>query len=369
MSLEPKKPIEDLLEATARARRGQFGVDPKMPNPMRAQLHSEIARVARDDDPRQSQHWFRILWPRLAFGTAFALILVSISMLWWEHEHQAGSGETMKLAKEGPAGEALPPEKAFEQGAAAGAAAPTFADSNAAASRPAEAAKDADTLGRFDETTAAPSTTPMTEGLAASGNKTDQPSLADKSLAAKEAKPAAPAVAAIASVAQSRQTTNFRQQLPTDAANQAFRSKLKQAANILNEFQVEQSDHEIRLVDADGSTYSGKLEPLAQNDARSVYNQKKNYNAPLSRAAPTFDEKAQSANAEYYFRATGYSNSLKKSLVFEGNYITPLAVAEKKVAKAKTESEERDEEASARITGVAKINGESPVQIDAIAVP
>ena len=40
-----------------------------------------------------------------------------------------------------------------------------------------------------------------------------------------------------------------------------------------------------------------------------------------------------------------------------------------KVAKAKTESEERDEEASARITGVAKIHGESPVQIDAIAVP
>jgi hypothetical protein len=132
---------------------------------------------------------------------------------------------------------------------------------------------------------------------------------------------------------------------------------------------VEQSDHEIRLVDADGSTYSGKLEPLAQNDARSVYNQKKNYNAPLSRAAPTFDEKARSANAEYFFRATGYNTSLKKSLVFEGNYIAPLGVAQKKVGKAKTESEERDEEASARITGVAKVHGESPVQIDAVAVP
>ena len=366
MSLEPKKPIEDLLEATAKARRAQFGADPKMPNPMRAQLHHEIARVARDDDSRRSEHWFRILWPRLAFTTAFALILVSISTLWWWHEHQTSSGETIKLAMQEPAREAPPPEKVFEHGAAAaaGPATPTFADNNAAASRSAEATKDADALGRFPEATTAPGTAPMTDGRVAGANKTDQPLLADKSLAAKEAKPVAPASA---SLAQSRQMTNFRQQFSKDTPNQEFRSRLKQTANILNEFQVEQSDHEIRLVDADGSAYSGKLEPLAQNDARSIYNQKKN--APFSEGARAFDEKAQSANAEYYFRATGYNTSLKKSLVFEGNYIAPLGVAQKKVAKAKTESEERDEEASARITGVAKVHGESPVQIDAVAVP
>ena len=368
MSLEPKKPIEGLLEATARARRSQFGADPKMPNPMRTQLHNEIARLARDDEPRQSQHWFRILWPRLAFTTASALILVSISTLWWWHEHQTSNSDMMKLARKEPAREAPPPEKVLEQGAAAVAAPaePAFADSNAAASAPAEAAKDADALRRFAEATIAPTTAPMSDGLVAGGNKTDQPLLADKSLAPKEVKPTAPATA---SFAQTRQMTNFRQQFSKDTANQEFRSRLKQTANILNEFQVEKSDHEIRLVDADGSTYSGKLEPLAQNDARSVYNQKKNYKAPSSRAAPTFDEKAQSANAEYYFRATGYNTSLKKSLVFEGNYVAPSEVAQKKVAKSKTESEERDEEASARITGVAKVHGESPVQIDAVAVP
>ena len=366
MSLEPKKPIEDLLDATAKARRAQFGADPKMPNPMRAQLHHEVARMARGDESQESGHWFRILWPRLAFTTAFALILVSLSTLWWWREHQTSSDETMKLAMQEPARETPPPDKVFEQGAGAAPAAPTFADSNAAASAPAEAAKDAYALGRFAEATIAPSTAPMSDGLVVDGNKTDQLLRTDKSLAAKEAKPAAPATG---SFAQSRQITNFRQQFSKNTANQALRSKLKQTANILNDFQVEKSDHEIRLVDADGSTYSGELEPLAQNDARSVYNQKKRYDAPSSRAAPTFDEKAQSANAEYYFRATGYNTSLKKSLVFEGNYIAPLAVAQKKVAKAKTESEERDEEASARITGVAKVHGESPVQIDAIAVP
>ena len=368
MSLEPKKPIEDLLEATARARRAQFGADPKMPNPMRAQLHNEIGRVAQDEDARRSPHWFRILWPRLAFTTAFALILVSISTLWWWHEHPTTSGGSVKLAMQEPAREAPPPDKILEQGAAAaaGPSAPTFADSNAAALRPAEAAKDTDALRRFDETTTAPDSAPTTDGLLAGGNKTDQPLLADKSLAAKEAKPAAPAAA---SLAQSRQTTNFRQQFSKDAANQAFRSKLKQTANILNDFQVEQNDHQIRLVDADGSTYSGRLEPLAQSDTRSIYNQKKNYNAPSSRAASRVDEKAQAANAEYYFRATGYNTSLKKSLVFEGNYIAPSPVAQKKVAKTTTEPGERDEESSARITGVAKVQGESPVQVDAVAVP
>jgi hypothetical protein len=365
MSLEPKKPIEDLLEATAKARRAQFGADPKMPNPMRAQLHHEIARLEQGDESRRSTNWFRILWPRFAFTTIFALILVSISTLWWWHEHQTSNGETMKLAMQEPARQAPPPEKVFEQGAAAtgSAAAPAFADNNAIASPPAEAAKDADALARFAEAPPPPTAAPLTDELVAGGNKTDQPPLADKSLAAKEAKPAARATE---SFAQSRQTTNFGQQFSNAAANQAFRSKLKQRLNILNEFQMQQSDHTIRLVDADGSTYSGQLEPLAQSDARSVYNQKRNYNSPVSRAAPTFDAKAQQANAEYYFRATGYNASLKKSLVIEGNYIAPLGVAQK---KAKTESEERGQEGSARITGVAKVHGESPVQIDAIAVP
>ena len=376
MPLEPKKSIEDLLEATARARRAEFGADPKMPNPMRAQLHHEIERVARGNESPQSQHWFRLLWPRLSFATISALILVSASVLWWWHEHQTSSDETIKLAMQQPTGEAPQPEKVFEQGAAAAPAAPSFADSNSLASRPAEAAKDTDALGRFAQD-ATPSKTEPTDSFVAGGNKTDQPLPADKSLGQLAAtdlnrptvSPAEAAAPATASFAQKGQTTNFRQQLSTNAANQAFRSKLKATANILNEFQVQQSDHEIRLVDADGSTYSGKLEPLAKNDARSIYIQKKNYNAPLSRATPGFDEKAQPANAEYHFRATGYNTSLKKSLVFEGNYIAPSEVPQKKVAEAKTESEERDEEASARITGVAKVHGESPVQIDAVAVP
>ena len=274
----------------------------------------------------------------------------------------------MKLAMQqpvAPPNEAAAPEKVFEQGAAAAAARPaeSFADNNTGAVQSADQSKASDMLSKFAEATATPPPlAPTTKDFISAGKKTDRSLSSDISLAAKEATQSAPAAA---SLAQNRQTTNFRQQFSQNAANQAFRSKPKQTLNILNEFQVEQTDHEIRVVDADGSTYSGKLEPLAQNDARSVFNQKQNYTAPASRAAGSFDDKAQAAN-EFYFRATGYNSSLKKRLVFEGNYIASSVSAQKKVAKA--EAEERDEQIPARITGTAKIRGESLVQIDAIAV-
>jgi len=366
MPPEPKKPIEELLEASARERRTEFGADPKMPNPMRAQLHHEIIRLARRDERKSHRRAFGLSWPRLMTATALALVLVSASAIWWLREHESAGGETMKLALQqpvAPAKEAVPPDKVFEQGAAAAQPAQSFADNNAAAKQSADEAKTREAFGKLAEATTAPSPdATMTKDFISAGKKTDGSLPSDISLAAKEATQSAPAAA---SLAQNRQTTNFRQQFSQNAANQAFRSKPKQTLNILNEFQVEQTDHEIRVVDADGSTYSGKLEPLAQNDARSVFNQKQNYTAPASRAAGSFDDKAQAAD-EFYFRATGYNSSLKKRLVFEGNYIASSVSAQKKVAKA--EVEERDEQIPARITGTAKIRGESPVQIDAIAV-
>ena len=367
MPPEPKKPMEELLEASARARRAAFGADPTMPNPMRTQLHHEITRLAQKDECETRWRAFGISWPRFITATALALVLVSASAIWWWREHQPAEGETMKLAMQQPTAPAkagVSPERVFEQGAAAAAARPaeSFADKNAGAV-PSDQPKAADALSKFAEATTTPSTlAPTAKDFVSAGKKTDESLPSDISLAAKETNQSAPAAA---SLAQKRQTTNFRQQFSQSAANQAFRSKPKQTLNILNEFQVEQTDHEIRLVDADGSTYSGKLEALAQNDARSIFNQKQNYAAPSSRAAAGFDDKAQAANAEFYFRATGYNSSLKKRLVFEGNYITSSALAQKKVV---AEAEERDEQRPARITGTAKIRGESPVQIDAIAV-
>jgi len=265
----------------------------------------------------------------------------------------------MKLAMQqpmAPANEAAAPERVFEQGAAAAGArsGEGFAENKTGAVQSANQPKVADTLNKL---------APATKDSINAGEKTAGSLPSDISLAAKETNQSA---AAAASLAQNRQTTNFRQQFSKNASDQAFRSKPKQTLNVLNEFQVEQTDREIRVVDGDGSTYSGRLEPLAKNDPRSIFNQKRNYAAPSSRAPASFDDKAQAANAEFYFRATGYNSSLKKRVVFEGNYIASSAAAQKKAAEAK--AEERDEQTRARITGTAKIPGESPLQIDAIAV-
>jgi hypothetical protein len=363
MPLEPKKPIDELLEASAKARRAAFGADPKMPNPMRTQLHHEISRLARKDECESRWRAFGISWPRLMTATALALILVSASAIWWWREHHSAGGETMKLAMQqamSPANEPAAPEKVFEQGAAAAGArsGEGFAENKTGAVQSASQPKVADTLNKL---------APPTKDSINAGEKTAGSLPSDISIAAKETNQSAPAAA---SLAQNRQTTNFRQQFSKNASDQALRSKPKQTLNILNEFQVEQTDHEIRVVDGDGSTYSGRLEPLAKNDARSIFNQKRNYAAPSSRAPASFDDKAQAANAEFYFRATGYNSSLKKRVVFEGNYIASSSAEQKKAAepKAKAEAEERGEQTRARITGTAEIPGESPVQIDAIAV-
>ena len=367
MPLEPKKPIEELLETSAKARRAAFGADPKMPNPMRTQLHYEILRLARKDECESRWRAFGISWPRLMTATALALTLVSASAIWWWREHQSAGGETMKLAMQQPeaaANQAAAPERVFEQGAAVAGArsGEGFAENKTGALQSANQPKVADTLSKLAQAAVTPPPlAPATKDSINAGEKTAGSLPSDISLAAKETNQSAPATP---SLPQNQQTTNFRQQFSQNGANQAARSKLKETVNILNEFQVEQTDHEIRVVDGDGSTYSGRVEPLAKNDARSIFNQKQNYAAPSSRAPASFDDKTQAANVEFYFRATGYNSSLKKRVVFEGNYIASSAAAQKKAAEA----EERDEQTPARITGTAKIPGEPPLQIDAIAV-
>src|SRR5215470_11847030 len=96
MESESKKPMEQMLEALAKARRAQFGDDPKMPNPMRARLHEEIARagVAEDEKGQPRPSWITMFWPRLTVAAALATLLVLVPAIWWNQSHPvAGRGE------------------------------------------------------------------------------------------------------------------------------------------------------------------------------------------------------------------------------------------------------------------------------------
>ena len=136
-------------------------------------------------------------------------------------------------------------------------------------------------------------------------------------------------------------------------------SKLKQAINVLNTFQIQQNGDQIRVVDADGSTYTGKIEPATQDAMRQAFKDKEGESlaARSERAQPQQDNSSQ-----FYFRASGYNTSLKKPIVFEGNYIaTPSQ------AQAPNESPTANQQQlPARIVGTAKVNGESPIEVDAV---
>ena len=74
----------------------------------------------------------------------------------------------------------------------------------------------------------------------------------------------------------------------------------------------------------------------------------------------------ESAAPQSYFRATGYNVSLKKTLVFEGNYAAPPS---QQPAPATAKDRERSEQNRdrARIVGTVRVNGEAAVEVDAIA--
>jgi hypothetical protein len=349
MASEPKKPIEQMLEALAKARRAEFGDDPKMPNPMRARLHDEIARVgaAKEENVELRPSWITMFWPRVTVAAALATLLVLVPAIWWNRSHPlTESGDVAVREHTAGAADGLNPAV------------------------PAE-----DTVAK----TPALSATEPTVNLADNSQIKIEP---DKEIAAAkiQAAPAAGAdsktksntmAAAAPPVAQpsSAGSLGMTQQFSQQSGIQSFRNKAQasRSANVLNTFQVQQQGIEIRVLDADGSTYTGKIEQLANNaelDSR-IAARRDAAKQTQSYAAKAARENETATPPQSYFRATGYNVSLKKTLVFEGNYAAPPA------QQPATTSNDRERAEKSRnrprIVGTVRLNGEAPVEVDAIA--
>ncbi len=300
MTPESDKPIEKLLHASARARRAEFGTDPAMPNPMRARLHGEIDSLNRVAE--QPARRFIFSWPRFALAATAAALLISLSMLWWR---QTSPTRT------------------------------TSAAPDQTAAKPSEAADNA---------------------FAESRDRPEPPLGLARKDTAKEAAPAAAVPAAAA--------RNVGQQFAQSSA-QGNSNKLK-SFNALNTFRFEQDGETVRLIDADGSTYTGKVERPAEDEAPTSTNQSARESGRLlakARPAKEMKDKNEATN-EYYFRASGYNNQLKRSLSLEASYVAAPSPANENQDRKSTQSNRQ-----ARIIGTARIEGEAPVQVDAAAVP
>src|SRR5215212_822481 len=99
MASEPKKPIEQMLEALAKARRAQFGDDAKMPNPMRARLHEEIARAGATEDEKSESRpsWVTMFWPRVTVAAALATLIVLVPAIWWNQSHPVAESDALAV--------------------------------------------------------------------------------------------------------------------------------------------------------------------------------------------------------------------------------------------------------------------------------
>ena len=161
-----------------------------------------------------------------------------------------------------------------------------------------------------------------------------------------------------------------KQQYSQQSSVQSFRNnaQVSGAANVLNTFQVQQQGSEIRVLDADGSTYTGKIEQLAKSaelDSR-ITARRDAAKQTQSYAAKAARENESTTTPHSYFRATGFNVSLKKTLVFEGNYAAPPTQQPAKAAPNDRERAESNRD-RARIVGTVRVNGEAAVEVDAIA--
>ena len=376
-----------MLEALAKARRAEFGDDPKMPNPMRARLHEEIARAgaAEDEKVESRGSWLTMFWPRVTVAAALATLIVLVPAIWWNRTHPFAESSDLALRdRAAGAADRLNPAAASEdtlaKASAASATEPTvnLADNNqvkiepaAVLSSEAEASKSSTHFAQGRAATESPSE--VTKGF------TDKEIAAAKIQAAPAAAPAAGAnskaesdkmAAAAPPVAQpsSAGSLGTKQQFSQQSAVQSFRNnaQVSRAANVLNTFQVEQQGSEIRVLDADGSTYTGKIELAKSAELDSRITARSDAAKQTRRYAAKATRENESAAPQSSFRATGYNVSLKKTLVFEGNYAAPPA---QQPAKATSNDRERSEQNRdrARIVGTVRVNGEAAVEVDAVA--
>ena len=374
--------MEKLLEESAKARRAAFGAEPSLPNPMRARLHEEISRTALEKaESGESPAGFFQWWPRLALVAAVVLLAVALPIFRARNE-PGGVAAARPMAMQENRKLDAPAELSDEAKVAlappvAGAISGVKPPAGEALGGVAEAPAQGNSFAQADtkETDALSSITPPPESpdtlkkfadveiqakpalQAAKALRTEE-GLSKGSMAPVTAAAAAPAAPA-GKVESANATGRFSRNLVKQAAQ--FNSNLKQTTHVLNSFQLEQNGSHIRVVDADGSTYTGRIEPLGRNDSRNTRQRNQSY-------APADKDEAESGT-EYYFRASGFNGSLKKRVVFEGNYIAnEPAAAEITSRGTKAKAESNQEQVTARIIGTAKINGESPVPVDAVSV-
>ena len=442
MPPENNRNMEEWLKACADQRRREQGAPFELHPATREMLLAEVGRTCPVESisaTTGNRLWFERWWPRLAWGSAiFACSVVIMLVLRAPNppipqvgSMDARSDQRLALAKQetvdrSPAkveDERLlpPPAAAPAKESVSAPSAKDYAMTKPPASMAPMPAPAARSVPRESETmqmrryglaapapapasTPAPLNTAPARAMPSGASRREKaavtlatPSTDGARLAAVESK---------AKKSNDQGTTNALRQIDNTRlrfSNVDVRSRYRRNFNspaelpVLNSFELEQTGSQIRIVDADGSVYEGRIAPaeapkdLAENrravSASGVLTQAPAVQPAAAANAGLGQSSDNDASAaSYNFRAVGTNRTLNQRVVFSGNYIntasapspaannignrTALSVANNQAAaKAQLQSNQLPIGGGAQIQGQAFIGTNNQVEINALEHP
>lgn len=368
--MEPERRIEKLLRTYARKRREEAGATPELHPATRRLLHGEVARrAARQAGPGFFRRLLALRGPRLAFAVCgVAAVLAAVLVL----PALLRTGTEARFASPGTTSSnpAMRREdlSARQETVPASPAAATRAAAPPALAEPSQPARPP---ARHIE----PSTTTTIAGrvpqsLAVAGTPTG--STSDRMTVAKAA----------SHVFRSEQFVEVNAVSALAGRPVEASARRDAGGRILSSFRFEQNGNEIRIVDSDGSIYTGRWQTvaaLAADQPVAAAGAGLESGTNLSSMERLDRKKAELSQPVYSFRVAGTNRTLNQAVVFTGRLVT-ITNAEWYASTAATNrtlpgertlqwsssSTAKSPLANSRISGTVLIEHRLEIQIDAI---
>ncbi len=351
MPSESDRPIEKQLREYAAQRRARAGKDafalhPVTRNALQVEVEREFGRPVRKREGRR--HWLAEWWPRLALagGSLAVVTLLAVTLIPWGGDPNVGN-----LAKAESADKSLPP-------------APTLA---AGGKRDVEPSPE---LKRANESMAV-----AADSLAPDGQRQEF-QFAARKVDSNVIAPASEPPALTARQAESTRTpvslsrqNQVRQSAPaTQAAPGATPPAPPAAPPLQGEFRVVIVADQISLVDADQSSYSGRLEPINPD----------NVGAAGPNRSLTFDERyyrfvqngiAQQIPVAAQFVLTGTNLTTRQPVQIVGQMVTRTQAVPSQVAATTPTQQQPPSGVFLQINATATVDAGTRYIIDASTQP
>jgi len=174
-------------------------------------------------------------------------------------------------------------------------------------------------------------------------------------------------------------TSQLFNRLETSTTRRAIAGAFSAPSPVLASFRVEQNGNDMKVVDADGSVYTGSVQ-LAQQEIHPVAS------AATLKSAPATGKIADSyalvpASQNYFFRVAGTNRNLKQNVIFSGNFVpltnSPFATEGARFGGGGLGGERSNASQSqidtllsnSRINGTAVIGNQKPIEVNATPAP